>query len=103
MSDKTAVIFSILILAVFVTGVVIFFRRSKKRGGIVHLSHLRCPVCGREFDYAWIPGVSLTAIRLFRLRYFACPNCGKVSAFDIWNTQVDPDTHNCGNIRIGPL
>ena len=32
---------------------------------VVQLSHLVWSRCGRQFDYAWIPGMSLTFIRLF--------------------------------------
>jgi hypothetical protein len=43
--------------------------------------HLTCPKCGGAFDYAFIPGASLTAVRLWDRRYMACPICHRWSVF----------------------
>ena len=94
----SGVVISILTLILIVR----FLRRNQLSRDIPFLSHLICPKCLNQFDYAWIPFMSLTAIRWFNLRYFACPVCGKASLFEIWNSRVDPETHNC-DIRIGPL
>jgi len=58
-------------------------------------SHLRCKKCGVEFDYRWVPLVSVTAVRLGKYRYFRCPACKKGSTFNIWDTRINPDTHHC--------
>jgi hypothetical protein len=93
---------------VFVALIIIFVSRQipgstegSRAGGLVQLSHLKCEKCGGEFDYAWVPFGSFTAIRLGPSRYFACPICNKRSVFDIWDTRVDPKTHHC-DIQIGP-
>jgi transcription elongation factor Elf1 len=96
-----AIVITIIIVSVAI--ILLLASISKARsGGLVMLSHLQCRNCGRQFDYAWIPGMSLSAIRLFHSRYFACPICGKWSVFNIWDTRVDPEKHYCGNIRVGP-
>jgi hypothetical protein len=96
---------AIIVTAVVVAAAVILFifARTKRANlaGIVQLSHLKCEKCGTEFDYAWIPGVSFTSVRLLRWRFFRCPVCGAFSVFDIWDTRVDPKTHHCP-IQIGP-
>jgi len=89
---------------VFLALVIFVSRRStgaSRAGGLVQLSHLKCEKCGGEFDYAWVPFGSFTAIRLGLSRYFVCPICNKWSVFDVWDTRVDPETHHC-DIQIGP-
>jgi len=90
-----------IIIAVIIAAIAIIFVLAPRLSGIVQLSHVKCNKCGTEFDYAWIPGVTFTSIRLVTLRYFACPVCRKWSVFNIWNTRVDPETHHCA-IKIGP-
>jgi hypothetical protein len=90
-----------IIIAVIIAVVAIVFLLVPRLSRIVQLSHLKCVKCGAEFDYAWIPGGSFTAVRLVNWRYFMCPVCKKWSFFDIWHTRVDPKTHHC-DIRIGP-
>jgi predicted RNA-binding Zn-ribbon protein involved in translation (DUF1610 family) len=68
---------------------------------IIQVAHLKCKKCGVEFDYAYLPGGSLTSIRLWNSRFMRCPNCKKWSIFNIWNTRVDPNTHHC-ELRVGP-
>jgi DNA-directed RNA polymerase subunit RPC12/RpoP len=68
---------------------------------IIQVAHLKCKKCGAEFDYAYLPGGSLTSIRLGKSRYMRCPNCKKWSLFNIVDTRVDPDTHHC-ELRVGP-
>lgn len=95
--ENVAVI--ILIIGIGVLVLALVFRRGGT--GLVQLSHLKCPKCTNEFDYAWIPGASITSFRLGGSRLFGCPICHKWSMFDIWNTRVDPETHHC-EMRIGP-
>ena len=82
--------------------IVLRYQRTGRSSGVVQLSHLQCPNCHGQFDYAWIPMASFTAVRLFNSRLFACPICGKFSTFNIRDTKVDPQAHYCGNMRIGP-
>ena len=44
---------------------------------------LTCPKCGKTFDYEFVPGASLSAIRLGNYRYMGCPVCGKAAMFNI--------------------
>ncbi|MGI0071968.1 MAG: hypothetical protein ACRECT_07910 [Thermoplasmata archaeon] len=73
---------------------VVFYVQVLRRGrslgttGAVQRSHLTCPKCHQEFDYDWVPGVSLTAVRLGTSRYMACPLCGRWSTFDIYGGMV---------------
>jgi hypothetical protein len=86
----TLALVTAVIVAVAVYFFVIILRRSRRVGntGIIQRSHLKCPKCHREFDYDWIPGASLTAVRLGTQRYMACPLCRKWSLFDIYTTMV---------------
>lgn len=62
------------------------FTKARRLGtkGIVQRSHLRCPKCEREFDYDWIPGASISSVRLGPDRYMSCPLCGKWSMFNVY-------------------
>jgi hypothetical protein len=95
----------IIILAVIVPVLAVLFifilTRWARSASVGFLSHLKCEKCGTEFDYAWIPGVSFTSVRLGSSRIFRCPVCRKFSVFDIWDTRVDRRTHHC-DIRVGP-
>lgn len=101
--NPTAIVSLVAVFIIIVLIVWFVWRRGRAggAGGIVQLSHLKCGKCGGVFDYAWIPGMSITALRLFGSRLFACPVCRKWSVFDIWNTRVDPGTHHC-DIQVGP-
>ena len=102
---ETVGIIIVVIIVVIIVAIAILFvfaqTRMGRSSGIVPLSHLKCNKCGTEFDYAWIPGVSFTSLRLLTFRYLRCPVCMKWSVFNIWNTRVDPKTHHC-DIRVGP-
>ncbi len=89
---------AIAITAVAVVGIGIFayylamvVSKGRRVGtrGIVQRSRLTCPKCGKEFDYDWIPGGSLTAVRLGPSRYMACPICHKWSVFPIVQNLVE--------------
>ena len=101
MGVTAGIIVTAAIIAVIAIVFILARTRTGQSIGIAHLSHLKCGKCGTEFDYAWIPGASLTSIRLGGSRYFRCPSCRKFSLFNICNTQVDPKAHHC-SIRIGP-
>lgn len=61
------------------------YRRNQRLGapGIVSRARLTCPNCHQMFDYDFVPGASLTAVRLGSSRYMACPMCGKHAVFDL--------------------
>lgn len=87
-SELFWVIVGVAVVAISIAVVYLTFVFTKARRvgtkGIVQRSHLRCPKCEREFDYDWIPGASLTSVRLGPDRYMACPLCGKWSMFNIY-------------------
>ena len=72
----------VLFLAIYYGWV---YQRNRAMGspGIVSRSRLTCPKCHQTFDYDYLPGASLTAVRLGRSRYMACPLCHRWSAFDL--------------------
>ena len=83
-------------IVIILVVVLIFIQaRSGKASGLVRVSHLKCKKCGTEFDYKWIPGASLTSVRLGPSRLLRCPACKKWSLFNIVKTEVDPKTHHC--------
>ncbi len=90
---------TLVVIAIFI----VFFRlrRASPTGDYPLLSHLVCPRCGTNFDYSWVPFMSITAVRLLDSRFFACPLCHKRSVFNVWETRVDPRVHRC-EIRLGP-
>ena len=55
---------------------------------IIMKSKLKCPKCGYEFEYKWIPLASLTSISLGKKRYMRCPKCHKWSWFNVWDTRI---------------
>ncbi len=67
-------------------------RRNARTGqrGFVQRSRLTCPKCQQTFDYEWVPGAALTAVRLGSSRYMACPVCHRWSTFDISHAPVPP-------------
>ncbi len=42
-----------------------------------------CPKCHQTFDYEFIPGASVTAVRLGNYRYMKCQKCGKWTFFNV--------------------
>ncbi|MGI0054568.1 MAG: hypothetical protein ACREBZ_02460 [Thermoplasmata archaeon] len=69
---------------------VITRRVNRRTGdqGPVHRSRLTCPKCGKTFDYDWVVGAALTAVRLGKNRYMACPLCHHWSMFNIYDTVI---------------
>jgi len=57
-------------------------------------SKLKCPKCGYEFEYEWIPLASITSIRWGKKRYMRCPKCHKWSWFNIWDTRISDEKEN---------
>ncbi len=56
--------------------------------GLVWKSALKCPKCGKEFVFEYVPGASFTAFRLGRSRYMACPICHRWSVFNLHDTRI---------------
>ena len=44
---------------------------------------LECTKCGKAFDYSYIPGVAINAIRIWNHRYMQCPMCRHWSLFSL--------------------
>ncbi len=91
----------VALIAIAIAIVFLRLRRTSPTGDYPFLSHLICPRCETNFDYYWVPFLSITAIRLLDSRYFACPVCHRRSVFNVWATRVDPRVHHC-DIQIGP-
>ena len=75
-----------VVLVVILVGFYLWvLRRNRALGapGVVSRSRLTCSKCHRTFDYDYIPGASLTAVRLGGARYMACPLCHRWSTFDL--------------------
>ena len=98
---STRIIVLTVITPPLVILVIFGLMRGARWAGIGCVSHLKCEKCGTEFDYAWIPGISFTSVRLGPSRWFRCPVCRKFSVFDIWDTRVDAKTHHCP-IKVWP-
>lgn len=81
-----------VLLLVFALQYLVSRSRNRRFGteGFVQASRLTCPKCGQMFDYHWVPGASLTAVRLGPRRYMACPLCHRWSMFDVWNATPGP-------------
>ena len=83
---------AVLVVVVFLIVIpyLISGRRNRRTGasGLVQASRLTCPKCHRSFDYEWIPGSALTAVRLGRSRYMRCPLCHAWSIFNIWEAPL---------------
>lgn len=79
-----------IVLLLLVVFYLFILRRNSARGspGLVTRSRLTCPKCGKTFDYDYLPGASVTAVRLGTGRYMACPVCHKWSTFELASTQV---------------
>jgi len=68
---------------------------------VIQLAHLNCKKCGVDFDYSYLPGASVTSLRLWNSRFLRCPICKKWSVLNISKTRVDPSAHHC-ELRVGP-
>ncbi len=55
---------------------------------------VECPRCKKTFQHTFIPGGSLTSVRLGRYRYMKCLRCKKYSKFDLFkHLDEDIKTH----------
>ena len=91
-----ALLGAVLAIAIVVGALIVMYLlarvRSRATGarGFVQHSRLTCPKCRQIFDYTWVPGAALTAVRLGRARYMACPLCRRWSMFDVWDAPAPP-------------
>ena len=62
--------------------------------GLYWVRHVTCPKCGGQFDYTFVPGASVTALRLWNSRYMRCPLCRRFAVFRLTGpgTEVRPTT-----------
>ena len=93
MTGRTVVVLAIAFAGLVTIFVVIYLLgryRSAKHGGrgFVQRSRLTCPKCHGTFDYTWVPGGALTAVRLGPSRYMRCPICHRWSVFNVWSAQT---------------
>lgn len=80
----------IVLVVIAVVTYALILRRGYRVGthGLVQRSHLTCPRCHQGFDYDWVPGASLTSVRLGTKRYMKCPLCGRGATFDLYGTMI---------------
>ncbi len=58
--------------------------------GVGIKAKVRCPKCGKGFEYTFVPGSSFTSIRVAgRWRYMKCKKCGRYAMFDVMK-GMDP-------------
>lgn len=79
---------AVLSLVVVLVLVYVYF---PKIPGVHFTSLLSCPKCGNRFEYNWLPGGSLDAVRWGKYRFMRCPKCNQWSWFDVWSTRVGAD------------
>ena len=68
----------VVVVGVYLGWVVWANRRAGSRG-LARRVRLTCPKCGGSFEYAFVPGASLSSLRLGASRYLACPLCRRWS------------------------
>jgi hypothetical protein len=52
-----------IVAAVLILGIITVILLRYRKGPVarpIQLSHLKCPKCNSEFDYAYLPGASFT-------------------------------------------
>ena len=71
------------------------------------MSKLECRKCGYRFNYEFIPGMSVDAIRLGMDRYMRCPKCREWSRFSLLNPGKEDGLPTCSDtkttVRYTPL
>jgi DNA-directed RNA polymerase subunit RPC12/RpoP len=58
------------------------------RYGPHYTSRLKCPRCGKQFNYHWVPGATLMSLRYGNHRRLKCPYCGQQAIYDLAKTRV---------------
>ena len=85
-----AVAVAVVLVVILVLYYLWSYRRNRALGtpGLVSRVRLTCPKCSKTFDYDFVPGASVTALRLGTSRYMACPLCHRWSSFDMNTTRI---------------
>jgi hypothetical protein len=88
--EAVGVTAGVVLVAILVGFYAWVYRRNRARGtsGLITRSRLVCPKCGGTFDFDYLPGASVTALRLGTSRYMACPLCSRWSVFELRRTQI---------------
>jgi len=60
-------------------GWALWSNRRAGASGLVRTDRLTCPKCNGSFEYPFVPGASMSSLRLGRSRYMACPLCHRWS------------------------
>jgi len=63
---------------------------------------LRCPHCHEEFDYDFVPGMSVTALRLGTSRYMRCPLCRRWGKFPLTGSNLEGNDAMPQAARVPP-
>ncbi len=63
---------------------------------------LRCPHCHQEFDYDFVPGMSVTALRLGTSRHMRCPLCRRWGTFPLTRSNDAGTDTPSGATRVPP-
>jgi DNA-directed RNA polymerase subunit RPC12/RpoP len=58
------------------------------RYGPHYTSRLKCPRCGKQFNYHWVPGATFTSLRYGNKRNLQCPYCHQKAIYNIAATRV---------------
>jgi hypothetical protein len=58
------------------------------RYGPHYTSRLKCPHCGKQFNYHWIPGATYTSLRYGNRRHLRCPYCHQQATYNIASTRI---------------
>lgn len=63
-------------------------------------SILKCRKCGFRFNYSFIPGASVSAVRLGSSRYMRCPKCSRFGLFNLMEFGTDPKLSTYSDSKI---
>ena len=87
------IVAAVALIVIIVSGWWLAAGRSRAVGGthgVVRENVLACPKCNRQFNYQFLPGASLTSLRLGRSRFMKCPLCGRWSVIKIVGQPTGP-------------
>ena len=74
-------------------GWVLWSNRRAGASGLVRTSRLTCPKCSGSFEYSFVPGASMSSLRLGRNRFMVCPLCHRWSVIRLMgNPGGRPET-----------
>ena len=64
------------------------------------ISKLECVKCGYRFNYQFIPGASVTSVRLGAARYMRCPGCRRWGKFSLSSAGSDAGLPTYSDYRM---